>query len=1382
MSAVQNVALAKKLAALSPAQRALLEKKLKSSQKPAPPAPPPVVKVAHNGAYPLSLDQERLWFINTMAPGNAAYNINAGTRLRGSLDVAALERAINAVVSRHESLRATIRAEGGAPQQHITPDQHIALEPVDLTGIAPEHQDEAARQFSAAYAARPFDMERGPLVRYALMKLAPDHHIMVSTFHHIIMDWWSSQIIFDELTQHYDAYCDGRDPGAAPTPYQFSDFVGWERALNDSGALEPSLAYWKKKLAGGTFSLDLPFARPRPETPRFIGRRQWLDVPADLIEDLRVLCRAENVTMFTLLTAAYKTLLYRYTGQGDITMGGPLADRSQDEWDQVVGFMITMLIYHTELDGDLPFRDVLRRVRNTIVEAYTHKDAPFGALVEAGGGARDFTRNPLFQHSFIFLNLEQWRGGVDQRFGALDIEHIDYDPEVTRFDTTLTIWEMEKSFRAYIEYDSDLFDDADMARFVDHFILLLRSIVANPGQAIGALPMLTEAETTRITQDWNPGYSAYPRDKAIPSLFEDQAAQHREKTALRYHDATLSYAELEAQANQLARYIQARGVMPGARVGLCLPQSPAQIVATLAVLKAGAVYVPLNPDLPTERLCFIAEDAGATLIVTDGAHASLVQGAQVLLDREADSIAAQPQTPLTLSIAATDPACILYTSGSTGTPKGVVLPHRGAVRLTVGETYTNFCADDRVAQVANFGFDAAIYETWGALLNGGTLVQVDKDTLLDATRLAARLEAEGITVLMLTTSVFHHLAKADPTIFARLRVLQFGGEAASPQWVRAVLDHGCSGRIINGYGPTESTTYATAHRITDLPPDARAVPIGRPIENTTIYVMTPQGALVPSGVTGELCIGGDGLAQGYLNQPEVTAKAFVPDPFGPEGARLYRSGDLALFDDEGVLHFVGRLDDQVKIRGHRIEPQEIVFQITQHPRIKDAHVMVHEDTTRGRELVAYIIPKADADDTTDLAADLKRMLAETLPAAMVPAYIVEMSVFPLNTNGKIDQRALPPPQAGIIEAAGHSAPRTPTEESLATLWRRILAIETVGIDQDFFDLGGHSLLAIRLSSDIERVFGRRLPLAVLLQHATIAQLAAVLDAPETAQTDASPIVTLQASGTRTPLLFVPGAGGHPTYLRDLAHALGPDQPFYGLQAPGTEGDSPPLEDMADLVEFFLTVLDEAGFEAPYTLGGHSSGGMVAFALALALEARGDRVKGVVLLDVDAPGWIDAAHFEEAYADWSDLDSIGALVPHVQSVKYRLGERLPLSLDVLKTLGGETAIRYVTAAYIAAGLLPEGAGTDQIARMAAISSSAERAVESFSPVARLKTPALVCAAEDGEAFDPDRMVTGWESVCDGPVTLLRVPGNHLTMTAPPYVTALAAALCEQLGTP
>lgn len=1382
--------LTEKLASLKPEQRALLERKLRAAKQPrADTEFPAIVHHEVAGLRPLSLDQERLWFIDQIAPGNAAYNVNTGSWLRGPLDVEALENSLNAVVQRHESLRTTFVERNGRPYQRVAENLELKLEKIDLLHLPEAGREAEAERQAALFAAKSFDLSLGPLLRYLLIRLGPTRHILVSVMHHIITDWWSSQIVFDEITLFYNAFSAGRPPGLPDVPFQFTDFVLWERDYLRGTALEKSRDYWREHFSGGTFTLDLPFARPRPETPRYIGKRQWLDFPPALIEGLRRLGSRENATLFTVLTAAYKTLLFRYTHQTDITLGGPLADRTRKEWENIVGFMITMLIYHTPLDGELPFTTLLRRVRQVILDAYTHKDIPFGELMQLAGVERNWNRNALFQHSFIFLNVDQWRNGKGITFENLDVEHIDYDPHISRFDTTLTLWDMGDTFRAYIEYDSDLYTEADMARFGAHYLNLLRSIVDRPETPIGRLPLLTADEYAEIVVARNRTETAYPRSESIVRLFEEQARGTPEAIALDDFDGATgarkrtTYRDLNLKANRLAHaLIRSPGHAPGSPIAVCLRQSAETSAALLAILKAGGAYVPLNPDDPPDRIAFILEDVQAKTLLTSGdlRHKFPAFGGQILcLDSAGSALEEVPADDPNLPASPEAPAYVLYTSGSTGQPKGVVVPHRAVIRLVRDTPYIRLTPEDRVGQASNFSFDASTFELWGALLNGCALVLITQDILLSPRALADCIREQGITVLFLTTALLNQVARHHPGALAPLRVLLFGGEAAHPGWVREILRQGPPGRLLHVYGPTESTSFATCQEVREVAPEAGTVPIGTAIGNTTLYVLNEQGQPVPDGVPGELYLGGDGLALGYLNRPELNAEKFVPDPFGGDpGAKLYRTGDWVRSGADGALEFVGRKDHQVKIRGFRIEPDEINVLIGQYPAVADSIVEVREDPALGRYLAAYVVPRQG--EALELGA-LKRFLAEKLPDYMIPAFLVPLESLPLNKNGKVDRRALPAPAAPSGGAGAEpSAPTTPTEEALAGIWSEVLGRESVGIHDDFFALGGHSLLAIRLVAEIENRFQHRLPLATLFQHPTIARLAPLLERaarPPEGEPAWSALVPIATQGDQPPFLCVPGAGGHPYYLWELARVLGPGQPFYGLQPPGAEGDAPPLADMDALVDFFLAALEGSGFSAPYYLGGHSSGAHIAFALALALEQRGKSVPFLVLMDADAPGHIDRYHFDDAERDYGDFETLGALVPHVKSVKHRLGERLPISLEHLQSLGGEEALRYVTEAYQASKLLPSAAGLDQIKRMAAISSSTVRAIRDFMPKTRYRGQALILHAREGDSSDAERMAAGWQPHCERPVKIRTVGGNHLTMLTEPHVRELAGNLAE-----
>ncbi|HEX2190856.1 MAG TPA: amino acid adenylation domain-containing protein, partial [Longimicrobiaceae bacterium] len=801
---------------------------------------------------------------------------------------------------------------------------------------------------------------------------------------------------------------------------------------------------------------------------------------------LRALARAEGATLFMALLAGWQALLGRWSGQEDVVVGSPIAGRTREETEGLIGFFVNTLALRAELRGDPAFRALLGRVREGTLGAYTHQDLPFERLVEALGIERSLTHAPLFQTTVALQEAE----GDGPRLRGLEVGRLPGGSARAKFDLSLALWEEDGRLRGALAYASALWDGATARRMLDGLGRLLEGAAADPGRPLSGLPLLAPAERETLLAGWNPAPTAYPRERGIPELFAEQAAGRPDAPALAFGGERMSYAELDRRSAGLAAALRARGVgeRPEVPVGLFLERSADLVVAMLAVLRAGGCYVPLDPDHPAERLAYVLADTGAEVLVT---RSGLLErrpagpAAVVCVDRPA----AEPSPASPPRVEADSLAYVVYTSGSTGRPKGIAVPHRGVVRLVRDADYVRLGPDDRVAQASNAAFDAATFEVWGALLNGACLVGVDRDTALTPARLAVHLREEGITTLFLTTALFNQTVREAPDAFDTLRHLLFGGEAVDPAAVRACLEAGRPGRLLHVYGPTENTTYSSWHAVDEVASDAATVPIGRALAQGALYVLDRWMEPVPRGVPGELYVGGDGLARGYVGQPALTADRFVPDPFGAPGGRLYRTGDRVRWNARGEVEFLGRVDFQVKIRGFRIEPGEVEAVLAAHPQVRDAVVVVHEAAPGDRRLAAY----AGAEEgERPAAAALRAWLAERLPEYMVPAALAVLDRLPLNANGKVDRAALPEPDyAG--EADGSREPRTPTEEVLAGIFAQVLGVERVGRDDDFFAIGGHSLLATRVVSRARKAFRIELPVRNLFEWPTVAGLAARVD-------------------------------------------------------------------------------------------------------------------------------------------------------------------------------------------------------------------------------------------------------------------------------------------------
>ncbi|MES2940788.1 MAG: amino acid adenylation domain-containing protein [Pseudomonadota bacterium] len=1059
----------------------------------------PIIPVPRDTPLPLSFAQQRLWFLDQLEPGTGLYNIAIALGLCGHLDHMVLRATLNEVVRRHEALRTRFGLHGGEPVQLIAPQFVLDLPLADLSALPPEQGAREARLLAQDEAAQAFDLATGPLVRARLLKLAEEEHVLLFTVHHIVADGWSMGVLVREVGALYAAYAQGRPTPLQELPVQYADFAHWQRHRLGAAILQDQLRYWEQALDGALALLALPTDRPRPAAQSHRGATHRTHVDPRTTERLRALGQAHQSTLFMTLAAAFSVLLSRYAGQDEVCIGTPIANRTRAELEGLVGFFVNTLVLRTRVRADGTFEELLAQVRASTLGAYAHQDLPFEQLVEALKPQRSAAHAPLFQAMLVLQNAP-----LDAlQLPGLALRVLDSESVAAKFDLTLNVVEQRDGLALGFEYATDLLDAATIERMARHFVCLLEGIAQAPRTPVHALALLDAQERQQILQQWNATRQDYPRDASIQALFEAQARRTPDAPALQCEGEQLSYAQLDARANQLAHHLRSRGVGPDVLVGVCMERSLRMVVGFLAILKAGGAYLPLDPGEPSERLAAMLDDARPALVLTQERMLPLLAAAMVegldtfCMDSQWHTLDAQSTahpTAYSGSIALPGQlAYVIYTSGSTGRPKGVAVPHRAVLRLVLDNSYAPLGPADCVAHCANPAFDAATWEIWGALLNGARLLVVPASVVLDAPALCRELLAAGTTALWLTVGLFNEYADALAPAFARLRHLLVGGEAVDAKKAARVLNGGSAPRhLVNGYGPTETTTFAATFPIRALPDSATTVPIGRPIANTQVYLLDTDLEPVPVGVTGELYIGGDGLARGYLNRPALTAEKFIPNPFGAPGTRLYRSGDLARYLSDGNIDYLGRIDHQVKIRGFRIELGEVEAALAAQPGVREALVLAREDVPGDKRLVAYVV-----GDGLDVQA-LRAALLRSLPHYMVPAHYVPLPAFPLNANGKVDRKALPPPDANAASARTYEAPRTPTEETLAAIWAQVLGLEKVGVHDDFFALGGHSLLATQVVAQLRAAFEVELALRAFFETPTIAAMAETIDAEKQA--------------------------------------------------------------------------------------------------------------------------------------------------------------------------------------------------------------------------------------------------------------------------------------------
>jgi amino acid adenylation domain-containing protein len=1053
----------------------------------------PITALPRDNAAPLSFGQQSFWVLDSLTPNTSAYNIFRVVRLRGKLNVPALQNALDRVMARHESTRTVFPCVNGEPAQVILENQKLPLSEIDLSSLSAAARERQLRRLLNDEAQRPFDLARGPLVRAALFVLDMEEHVLLLSMHHIIADDWSMGILSSDLKGLYDSFVMGRPPELPELPIQYADYAHWQRAGLQDGILARQLQYWKQQLAGAPRLLELPTDRPRPSALTLRGARHTVTLPLDLHNQLVKLSRREGVSLFMTMLAAFQTLLGHLSGQDDIVVGSPIAGRNRVETENLIGQFVNTLVLRTSLFGNPTFTELLSRVRDVALGAFAHQETPFEKLVAELQPQRSLSHMPLFQAMFVFQNAPAF----DLQLSGLSISREKLYNESSPLDLTLEARETADGVRCVFEYKTDLFDATTIERLAERFQLLLKGIIADPEQRLSDLSMLSESERHQLLVEWNDNRVDFPQHACIHHLFETQAAKTPEAVAARFRDEQMSYGELNARANQLARYLINQGVGPEILVGISIERSLDMLVAIFGVLKAGGGYVPLDPNYPRDRIAFMIHDAALPLVITQKHLAKDIPAkAQLLcIDSDWERIAREAADNPSVKAGAANVAYVIYTSGSTGNPKGVAVEHRSLANFTLAATAAyEIKPHDRVLQFASLSFDLSAEEIYPALTHGATVVLRTDDMISSARDFLRHCDEQRISIIDLPTAYWHELAGAlaiqDLQLPENLRLVIIGGEKASPDRVDAWHKQvGNKVRLVNTYGPTETTVAVT---ICDLKPDERIasgiIPIGRPMVNTSVYVLDPARKPVSIGVAGELYIGGPGVARGYINRPDLTAEKFIRNPFVDDPAgRLYKTGDVVRYRADGNLEFLGRVDNQIKIRGFRVELEEIEQALRSHDGVRDCVVVLRED--HDKRLIAYVVAKA----ASALAVgELRNFLKAKLPVYMVPAAFELIDALPLMPNGKIDRRALSESQAPAVVNNTFVAPVTPIEELLASAWREVLRVSRVGVHDNFFDLGGHSLLAAKIVSNVRDVLDVQFAMVDVFQAPTVRSLAELL--------------------------------------------------------------------------------------------------------------------------------------------------------------------------------------------------------------------------------------------------------------------------------------------------
>ncbi|MDT7796769.1 MAG: hypothetical protein QOI78_202 [Actinomycetota bacterium] len=1032
---------------------------------------------------PLSFAQQRLWFLDELHPGATGYNIPSAHRVRGPLDPGLLADALTEVVRRHEVVRSVVAdGPGGQPVLQARPPEPVKLPVTLVGGTTPDRRLANAAELARAHVLRPFDLRHGPLLRADLFRLGDDDHVLLLCLHHLVADQWTLSLLLRELSELYPSFLLGFGSPRPEPVVQYADFTRWQRETLTDEVLAPQLRHWRERLAGFE-QLELLTDHPRPPVQCWDGARVRRRIPAEVLAGVRELAAKHDVTLFAAVAAGLSALLARHTGQGEVVFGAAIAHRDRPEFEDLLGFFVNTVVLRTDLSGNPDFGELLARVQETALQAQENQDLPIERLADLAGPDRNLSRPPLVNVVLSFLNTP----ADPLRIPGSAVSEFVFDPGVVKFELDFMVFESGGELVVDVDYRRDLFERATVERLLLHLERILAGAAADPARPVAALAVLSPDEEARLLLWGNASEPPVTPSKTVPELFAEQVARRPDAPAVRSGAEVLTYAELDVRAGQVADAVRAHTDGPLC-VGVCLDRSIDQVAALLGILQAGGHYLPLDPGYPAERLEYLLGDAGAAVVVTSAAFADRTagwDGPKVLVE----NVTAAPASRPAAAIGPEDLAYVMYTSGSTGRPKGVRVPHRAVVRLVHETDYVRIGPGDRVAHSSSISFDAATFEIWGALLTGAELVVLPRETVVEPPALARELREQGVTVLWMTSSLFNHTVGDVPDAVAGIGTVLVGGEALDPAVIRAVLAGGnAPRRLLNGYGPTENTTFSTTHLITAVPDGAVSVPIGRPIRGTRCYVTDAELRLVPAGVPGELCVAGLGLAHGYVGVAERTAGRFVADPHGAPGDLLYRTGDVVRWRPDGTLEFLGRRDDQVKVRGYRVEPGEIEARLTACPGVRAALVLVRPSEGGGK-LVAYVV--ADGSPAELSTEDIQARLAGTLPGHMVPSDILALDQFPLNANGKVDRARLPEPErAG--RATGFVAPRTELETTVCRVWAQLLGVAEVGVTGNFFHLGGTSLLATRVVGRLRRELGVRVSVRTLFDHPTAGDFAAAV--------------------------------------------------------------------------------------------------------------------------------------------------------------------------------------------------------------------------------------------------------------------------------------------------
>lgn len=1163
-----------------------------------------VSRTLGQGAVPLSFSQERLWFLDQYER-NSSYNMPGAIRLTGRLDIDLLVKTFSEIVKRHEILRTNFKTIDGVISQVIHEPARCEVQLIDKSHLSEREANKKISELMDKESQKVFDLESDSLIRFLIYRIHDENHVIFLNKHHIISDGWSFSVLFNEISAIYDDLSQNRPVSLPPLDIQYADYSIWQRNYLKGEVLDKQLEYWKDNLLN-TPVLELPVDKVRPAEQSFNGSTYHFKIDKAVTEKLNELSKDKDVTLFMTLLSLFNVLLYKYSGQDDICIGTPIANRTRSEVEPLIGFFVNTLALRSRFSENSSFSELLSQIKETTLNGYEHQHVPFEKIVEALGVHRDLAYSPLFQVMMILQNNPEG----ELLLGDLKLEHLDVNTRIAKFDLTFNFTETASGLQCGIEYNTDLFIKETIVGMAEHFKVLVESVISDSEQSISELNILLPEEKQRVLVDFNQTQSHYDKDKCIHQLFEEQVEKFPENTALIFNNEELTYRELNNRANQLANYLLKKGVQTETTIAICLDRSFEMIIGILGVLKAGGGYVPVDPAYPRERADHIISDSNCQMILSSHTLESKFQNSTceiIYMDRDFSPMEKESTENLNIDVKPDNLSYIIYTSGSTGKPKGVMIQHNSLVNYIswAGQQYTG---DEKLnfPLFTSFSFDLTVTSIFVPLTSGNTIIGYSDNDIM--TVLPQIISDTRIGIIKLTPA---HLELVKYEVFSEsVKCLILGGDNLSVNLATIVTNMNPNITIYNEYGPTEATVGCMIHKFDPYSDSYKSVPIGIPAANTTLYVLDKEMKPVAQGIPGELCIGGDGLARGYINRPDLTSEKFVQNPFD-DSSKLYRSGDLVKFLSNGKLSFIGRIDSQVKIRGFRIEPGEIESAINSLQMVDDAVVLAKEDSTGNKRLVAYLVSGSELN-----ISDIRTELTQSLPDYMIPSLFVQIDDIPLTSNGKINKKALPDPESHFKTSQEYEAPGNDTEKRLVTLWEEVLGVEQVGINDNFFELGGHSLLTIEMVTKINGAFENNISISDLFKRQTVKLLSEKLLTEE--RSEWTPLIHLQTEGELNPLYCIAGSAGHPGCFIGLSNYLGKNQPLYGLQYSGIDEGTTAHNTVEEIARENIKAIKQVQPTGPYHLAGHSLGGLVAFEMAVQLLNRGDKVAGISLFDSMSP--------------------------------------------------------------------------------------------------------------------------------------------------------------------